>query len=296
MTDTSSKRHAPVEIGRHLWQFLGRVVSNFLANHGVLLAGGVGYNVLLSTVPMLAVLAVLLTRVVDEQQLLEVMAVQARHLAPAHADLLLDAVKTFMESRDLIGLTGIPVLLFFSSFAFRMLEDSLSIIFHRPDNPRRSFWVSAILPYAFILVLGVGLLALTVIFTVAGAFYENPGIFLDVLSFISVFLLFSAIYKVLPIVRIAPRRAVVGGLVAAILWEATRLVLMYYFLNISFVNVIYGSLATIIVVLISMEIGAIILLLGAQVIADLERSAKAGLPWYDAPESLSPERHPENDE
>ena len=59
---------------------------------------------------------------------------------------------------------------------------------------------------------------------------------------------------------------------------------MYYFLNISFVNVIYGSLATIIVILVSLEIASIILLLGAQVIAELERSERLGLPWYVSPD------------
>ena len=265
---------------RHLFQFAQRVLSNFLRNHGILLAGGVGYNVLLSAVPMLALLGVLLTRIVDEQQLLEVMTVQAQHLAPAHASLVTEAVRAFMESRDIIGIIGIPVMLFFSSFAFRMLEHSIAIIFHRPDNPSRSFWVSAVLPYAFMLVLGAGLLALTLLFAIVNAFYEEPGLILYLLSFISVFLVFSAIYKVLPIVRISPRRAVVGGLVAAILWEATRLLMMYYFLNISSVNVIYGSLATIIVLLISLEVASIILLLGAQVIAELERSERHGLPWY----------------
>ena len=233
---------------------------------------------------MLALLAVLLTRVVNEEQLLEVMAVQARHFAPANANLLLDAVRAFMDSRDIIGIIGLPVMLFFSSFAFRMLEDSIAIIFHRPDNPHRSFWVSAVLPYAFILVLGAGLLALTFLFSVIDALYEAPGLTLYLISFIGVFVLFSAIYKVLPIVRVSTRRALVGGLVAAILWETTRLLLMYYFLNISFVNAIYGSLATIIVILISLEIASIILLLGAQVIAELERSERLGLPWYVSPD------------
>jgi YihY family inner membrane protein len=267
-----------------LFRFFRRVLRNFLHNRGVLLAGGVGYNVLLSAVPMLALLGVVLTRVVDESQLLEVMAIQARHFSPAHADLWLDAVRAFMESRDVIGIVGIPVLLFFSSFAFRMLEDSIAIIFHQPENPSRSFWVSAVLPFAFMLVLGFGLLTLTLIFAAVNAYYEEPGIILYLLSFISVFAMFSAIYKVLPIVRISPRRAIVGGLVAAVLWEATRLVMMYYFVNISFVNVIYGSLATIIVLLISLEVGSIILLLGAQVIAELERSERLGLPWHMAPE------------
>jgi len=284
MTGTTDSEQPPVGPARKFLQFSHRVLRNFLRNHGVLLAGGVGYNVLLSAVPMLALLAILLTRVVNEAQLLEVMAVQAQHFAPAHAGLLLDAVRAFMESRDIIGIIGLPVMLFFSSFAFRMLEDSIAIIFHRPDNPHRNFWVSAVLPYAFILILGAGLLALTLLFSLVNALYESPGLLLYLISFVGVFILFSAIYKVLPIVRISPRRAIVGGLVAAILWEATRLLLMYYFLNISFVNVIYGSLATIIVILISLEIASIILLLGAQVIAELERSERLGLPWYVSPD------------
>lgn len=267
-----------------LFRFFRRVLHNFLRNHGILLAGGVGYNILLSAVPMLALMGVILTRIVDESQLMEVMSVQALHFSPAHADLWMDAVRAFMESRDVIGIVGIPVLLFFSSFAFRMLEDSIAIIFHRPENPRRSFWVSAVLPYAFMMVLGFGLLTLTLMFAAVNALYEEPGLILYLLSFISVFAMFSTIYKVLPIVRISPRRAIIGGLVAAILWEATRLVMMYYFVNVSFVNVIYGSLATIIVLLISLEVGSVILLLGAQVIAELERSERLGLPWHTTPE------------
>ncbi len=284
MTGKTDREQPHIGPAQQFLQFSRRVLRNFLRNHGVLLAGGVGYNVLQSAVPMLALLAVLLTRVVNEEQLLEVMAVQARHFAPANANLLLDAVRAFMDSRDIIGIIGLPVLLFFSSFAFRMLEESIAIIFHRPDNPHRSFWVSAVLPYALFLVLGAGLLALTFLFSVINALYEAPGLTLYLISFIGVFVLFSAIYKVLPIVRVSTRRALVGGLVAAILWETTRLLLMYYFLNISFVNAIYGSLATIIVILISLEIASIILLLGAQVIAELERSERLGLPWYVSPD------------
>lgn len=280
MTETDG---SPTRFMGRFWLFVRRVLRHFFRNHGILLAGGVGYNVLLSAVPLLALLGVLLTQVVEEEQLLEVMAIQAQHFAPAHADVLLDAVRAFMDSRDIIGIAGIPVLLFFSSFAFRMLEDSIAIIFHRPENPRRDFWYSAVLPYAFMLVLGIGLLVLTLVFAFIDTLYEEPGLVLYLLSFVSVFIMFSAIYKVLPTLRISPRRAVIGGLVAATLWEATRLVMMYYFLNISFVNVVYGSLATIIVLLISLEVGAIILLLGAQVIAELERSERAKLPWYQDP-------------
>ncbi|WFM69902.1 YihY/virulence factor BrkB family protein [Halomonas sp. CKK8] len=279
--------------------FLWRVLCAFLRNRGILLAGGVGYNILLSIVPLFSLMVVLLAGVADQQHLLEVLTIQARHLAPAHAEILLEAVRTLLESRDVIGILGFPVLLLFSSFAFRMLEDALAIIFHTPDThlPRRSVWVSVLLPYAFMLVLGAGLLALTLLVSLVSsmnalwmALFERQlplaGLsepMLNLTSFLGVFLLFSAIYKFLPVVTIALRRAVVGGFVAALLWEGVRLLLVFYFANISLVNAVYGSLATLVVVLLSLEVGAIILLLGAQVIAELERNARLGLAWHIDP-------------
>jgi YihY family inner membrane protein len=276
-----------------------RVLTAFLRHRGILLAGGVGSNILLSIVPLFALLVVLLAGIVDEQRLLGVLTVQARHLAPSHAELLLEAVRTLLDSRDVIGILGFPVLLLFSSFAFRMLEDALAIIFHAPDvrHASRSAWVSVLMPYAFMLVLGAGLLALTLLVTLASslntlwnAVFEHDfplaGLsesMLNLFSFAGVFLLFSAIYKILPVVKIALRRALVGGFVAALMWEGVRLLLVFYFANLSFVNVVYGSFATLIVMLLSLEVGAIILLLGAQVIAELERNARLGLPWFIDP-------------
>ncbi|QNI02472.1 YihY/virulence factor BrkB family protein [Halomonas sp. SH5A2] len=286
-----------------LMHFAWRVLCNFLKNRGILLAGGVGYNVLLSIVPLFALLVVLLAQVVDEQHLLNVLALQARHLTPANAEVLLEAVRGILDSRDVIGIFGFPIMLLFSSFAFRMLEDALAIIFHAPETPhiKRSAWVSVMLPYAFMLVLGAGLMALTLVVTLASSLntmvlaiferelplarFSEPV--LNLISFFGVFLLFSAIYKVLPVVRIALRRAVVGGFVAALLWEGVRLLLVYYFTHISLVNAVYGSLATLVIVLLSLEIGAIILLLGAQVIAELERNTRRGLPWH-----IDPDRQP----
>jgi uncharacterized BrkB/YihY/UPF0761 family membrane protein len=75
----------------------------------------------------------------------------------------------------------------------------------------------------------------------------------------------------MPVVRITFRRALIGGIAATILWEVTRRVLVWYYSVISMVNLIYGSLATAVVALLSTEAVALILLLGAQVIAELER-------------------------
>jgi len=298
MTATRWYHRALFTLLPRLALFMRRVVVNFLHNRGMLLAGGVGFNILLSTIPLFAMMVVAMAQVVDEQQLISVIGMQARHLAPAHAEVMVEAIQALLNSRDAIGLYGIPVLLIFSSFAFRMLEDALALIFHKPDVAgHRSLWVSFLLPYAFMLVLSVALFALAMLVSLANtlnglwmAIYARPlplavlsEPVLNLASFLGVFLLFSAIYKILPVVSISLRRALAGGFVAALLWEGARLALVYYFANLSLVSAVYGPLATLIVILLSLEVGAVILLLGAQVIAELEHNCRLGLPWHQDP-------------
>ena len=94
-------------------------------------------------------------------------------------------------------------------------------------------------------------------------------------------LVLTSIYLVMPVGRPSWRHALVGGVTATVLWEITRHVLVWYFGTLSQVAVVYGSLTTSIVVLLSLEIAATLLLLGAQVIAEYERigtTSAGGLP------------------
>jgi uncharacterized BrkB/YihY/UPF0761 family membrane protein len=69
---------------------------------------------------------------------------------------------------------------------------------------------------------------------------------------------------------------------------------VWYFSTLSMVNLIYGTFAAAIVVLLSLEAGAVILLLGAQVIAEYERiglppTPTLGLQTRPVPESQPPQ-------
>lgn len=285
------------QLGR-VWRFSRRVVANFIANRGVLLAGGVGYNVLLSIIPLFAVCAVVLSTLVEEQQLADTIRLWLELLAPGHTELVLEAVRPFLEGRHLIGTVGFLVLLFFSSLAFRMLEDAIAVIFHVRGAPGgRSRWFSALLPFAYVLVLGTALLLVTALvalvdglgdrsFQLLGLRVTASGIstvMVYALGFLGLGALFTSIYKVLPVVHIALHRALVGGFVAAALWEVVLRIMAYYFDNLSLVQTVYGPFATVVVILLGLEVASVILLLGAQVIAELERSAAAGVPWHQLP-------------
>ena len=93
---------------------------------------------------------------------------------------------------------------------------------------------------------------------------------LYILGVICEVVLLSSIYLLMPVGRITFRHALIGGITATILWEITRHVLVWYYSTLSMVNLIYGSFATAVVALLITEAIALILLLGAQVIAELE--------------------------
>ena len=75
----------------------------------------------------------------------------------------------------------------------------------------------------------------------------------------------------MPAGQISAHHALIGGAAAGLLWEIIRHGLGWYFGTLSQVSVVYGSLTTAIIVLLSLEVAATLLLLGAQVIAEYER-------------------------
>lgn len=286
-----------------LLRFATRVLRDFFGhNHGLLLTAAVAQNMMLSLIPLSAVLVVGFSHFFDRDLLLETITTEIAFIAPGFIPLLTDALTGFLDSRQLVGWLGGISLLFFSSLAFRVMEDAIFIIFHRPmPSLKRKFWISALMPYLFILIVAAGLIVITAVNAVIDArglgLFEFLGIeplmerhvnhIIYLTGFLGLVLLFTLFYKIMPVARVPFRRALAGGLTAAILWELTRHLLVAYYTKVSVVNVLYGSLATIVIALLTLEAVALILLLGAQVIADLQRSAEAGLAWHEDPDDQS---------
>jgi membrane protein len=270
----------------HPGAFALRVLRAFRANQGLLLAGAVAYYALLSIVPLLILILIALSQVIDQRQLLATLERYLEWLIPGQSAAVTAELVHFLDHRAVVGWVLLATMLFFSSLAFTVLENAMSVIFlHRVAIRRRHFLVSAIIPYCFILFLGLGLLVVTLVsgslqvmdaesIDFLGRMWSLRGIsgaLLYALGVTGEILVLTAIYLVMPVGRLSLRYALVGGITATVLWEITRRVLVWYFGTLSQVNVVYGSLATAIAGLLSIEIAATLLLLGAQVIAEYER-------------------------
>ena len=271
--------------------FALRCLKAFRANQGLLLAGALAYYALLSIIPLLILVLIVLSHWLDRALLLDTIERYLGWLFPGQGKPVVAELARFIEHREVLGWVLLGTLIFFSSLAFTVLENAMSIIFHhRVAVRRRHFAVSAILPYCYILFLGCGVLVASLVAGGLEALGTHRIDFLGrswSLDFFSAAMLYllgvageiliiSSVYLAMPVGRLSFRHALIGGVVAALLWEVTRHLLVWYFTRVSQISVVYGSLTTAIAVLLSLEIAATLLLFGAQVISEYERIGRGG--------------------
>lgn len=271
--------------------FALRVLKAFNANQGLLLAGAVAYYALLSIVPLLILVVIGLSHVLDQAELFATLRRVLRHVVPGQSEDIIEEMRAFLEHGTVIGWVLLGTMLFFSSLAFKVLENAISVIFlHRVAVRRRHAAVSLLLPFGYILFIGALLFVGTYVLADLAAIGKESIVFrahtwslqdvssvaLGTAGIAGEILLISSIYYFMPVGRVPATHALIGGAVAAALWEIIRRILVWYFGSLSQVSVVYGSLTTAIIVLLSLEVIATLLLFGAQVIAEYER-----LDWVD---------------
>ncbi len=274
---------------RHPAAFALGTLKAFRANQGLLLAGAVAYYALLSIVPLLILTVIALSHVVDQAELLRTLGRYLEWLVPGQSRAIVAELANFLAHRGVVGWVLLGTMLFFSTLAFTVLESAMSVIFHhRVAKRRRRFVVSALIPYVYILCLGLGLLVVTLVagslqamgqerITFLGRSWSlvgASGALLYLLGLAGEIFVLTSIYLVMPVGRLSLSHALLGALSAALLWELSRHVLVWYFTTLSQISTVYGSLTTAIAVLLSLELAATLLLLGAQVIAEYERLSR----------------------
>ena len=275
---------------KHPGAFALQTLKAFRANQGLLLAGAVAYYALLSIVPLLILTVIALSYVIDQAELLVTLGRYLEWLVPGQSQSIVAELTNFLDHRGVIGWVLLATMIFFSSLAFTVLENAMSVIFiHRVAIRRRHFLVSALLPYCYILFLGLGVLLVTLVSGSLQAIGQESvdflgytwslggvsGVLLYLLGLGGEIFVLTSVYLVMPVGQLSLRHALIGGLTAALLWEITRHVLVWYFATLSQVGVVYGSLTTAIAVLLSLDLAATLLLLGAQVISEYERIGEA---------------------
>jgi membrane protein len=97
---------------KHPGTFAIQTLKGFRANQGLLLAGAVAYYALLSIVPLLILIVIGLSYVIDQAELVETLGRYLEWLIPGQSKLIVAELTNFLDHRDVIGWVLLATMLF----------------------------------------------------------------------------------------------------------------------------------------------------------------------------------------
>ena len=257
-------------------------IAAFFKDEGPLHAGSIAYFFLLSFIPFCLLLIAIFGYLLGENSaFFEFFSARAMRFFPEATAGISHGLKAIVTFKR-IGVYSLAVYAYFSFLLYMSLESAVRQIFR--EKAQRSPFVSIILPF-FLIGLIAGLIvasfAVTSIIQVLNLMLgDSAGFSLGltarllirfVIPVLLVFVTASLLYKLLPVRKIAIRRALCGGLFTVVLLEAARHLFTIYIVSIATeIGAIYGPLSSFVIFLLWVYYAACIFLIGAEIVCTLE--------------------------
>jgi membrane protein len=265
-----------------VWDILWDVVKNFESNGDFNQAAAIALYALLSIIPLF-----ILTVLMAGQFLGSYPNIQGditdsiQKLTPYFSGDLLAQLGEIDEKQNVLGWIGIITLVWFSSMIFGAIETAFNLIFRAQSH--RNYIVSKLLAISMIPMgwaVGIASVGFTYVATILA---QQPFIFKGeililqsfffryALPYLVTVLLFTIVYKVIPPVRISWWSALIGSAVFSALMEIAKHIFSWYVTNHTNYNIIFGSLQTVVILVIWVFYVALILLFCAEIISSFQR-------------------------
>lgn len=281
--EAESPRHIP---WRGWWQVLKRTASEVLGDHLPLVSAGVAFFFLLGLFPGLAAIVALYGWLADPASVTGQLDQLVHVLPPAAAAIIHDQAEQLASQKSAAGwgaLLGLLLAIWAGSKATKGLVEALNIAY-KQDETRGFFKKQGVfLGLTLVAVLAgvVSILLVAVAPAVAG-FLPVPDWARQVLLWLrwpALLLIgvaaIATIYRYGPCRRHAKWRWVSWGAAGAtVLWLAASALFSLYVTHFSNFNATYGSLGAVIILMLWLYLTAFLILLGAEVDAELEHQTR----------------------
>jgi membrane protein len=257
---------------RDRFSFLREVWREFSRHNGLLLAAAVSFYAFLSLFPLLLVVVGVLGYVLR---------------SPVHAEALLthtlgglvvgpqvmSMVQDVIHGRNAAAGIGLLLLLWSGMAAAVVLEQAMNVAWNSTE--RRGYMKGRAVALLALVVVGVlmslsfGVTALLQSVRASSPEYLYRltrvwGLLGHLIAATASVALFATMYKLLPYARVTWRTALVGGLFAGALWEAAKQIFTFYVVHWAAYSRVYGSLASVILLMVWINYSAVIAILGAE--------------------------------
>ena len=238
-------------------------------------AGHLAYVTLLSIVPCLAVVFYMLSAFPMFSELNKIIEdLIYNSFVPTAGDAVKEHMTGFIENTKKMSMMGIASLVVIALLLISTIDQTINRIW-RCTNKRST--VKAFTTYWTILSLGPiiigGSIALSsYLFSIVqtDGFLSIGQKFLSFMPFVFAWLAFAGVYTLVPHQRVRFRYALIGGFIAASLFNLATDLFSLYITNFPSQQIIYGALAVIPIMFVWIYFSWLIVLIGAEVTSTLE--------------------------
>jgi len=269
-----SEGATPGALALRLLRYPYAIVRDLSRGHINLHAMGLVYATLLSVVPLIA-FAFAVLKAFGAHRELEPLILEFFKPVGTGAEGITHQVMQFADSvsTGLLGSVGLALLLWTLLGTITKVEDSFNFVWrveHARSFARRvTEYIALLIVGPIVVVSFIGLshraLASTAGFGRYMPFWDRVQEFaIDVSPYLMVAAIFTALYMWVPNTRVKWRPALIGGVVAGILWAATGKLFTAMVVYSTRLTVVYAGFALIVAGLLWTYFGWLILLIGAQ--------------------------------
>jgi membrane protein len=279
----------PAEIPAAGWKDIAlRVKDELVSDHVGLLAAGVAFYALLAIFPAITALMALAGMVLDPAQVTAQLATLTQMIPRQAAQIILDQAVAVTGSQDaglgIAFLIGLLLAIYSASKGMSSLMEGLNVAYDEDEDRgfiRKTLWTLGLTVFLIVGLL-LGLLAALAV-PVALDLVALPGWLKTVLALSRwILLAIMTIIGLAVLYRYGPSRddaewrwLTPGAIAACVIWILASIAFSLYVGNFGSYNQTFGSMAGVIILLMWLWISAFIVLLGAELNAEIEAQTAA---------------------
>jgi membrane protein len=263
------------------FSFLWQALRKFNDDNGFFLSAGIAFNLLINLIPFILLLMALVGTVLyNDQEVLNHIHAYLRDVAPALDPKITSNLMDVIQNRQIVGILGLVGLLWFSTWVFSSLRVALNIVF-RTEKSRRMLRGVAV-DLLMILLVGILLLVSMILSSVVTFLPGYQGripvalgptlqwILKYLLPFFLTVCMFFLIYQIIPNKRVHFISALQAAIFSGVLWELAKHLFTWYVVHLAQYSFFYGSLSTLVILVLWVYYSSMVLVVGAELAYFLE--------------------------
>ncbi len=266
----------------YLIKSIGSTLTSFFKDECFYMAASIAYFLIVSLVPLSLLVVALFGHILGgNQDLYQFLIAKLTDFFPSVTAGITNEIGNLITYKS-ISIISFFIYGFLALQLFYSVERAMDVIFKVPK--KRHFLLSLFWTVNIVTLFIFFWLFSFTVSSLAGVFKQYPlnvfGIGISykasilltyVAPFLLVLLTFTAVYKIVPHVRIHTRNAFAGALLVTVLWELAKNLFTWAVKNAVYIGTIYGSLTTFILFLLWMYYLSCIFLLGGEFVNSQER-------------------------